>query len=293
MGEAERQRIAGFRVVVSWPQSRFAPPPRPPASPRARLAGFIGVLLIVAGAAAVGVAVGAQDHAPQPSLSASGDIAPGARGRGPWLRRSLPVSVDIPAIGVHSGLLRLGVNPDGTIQVPSLFGRADEAAWYKYSVTPGQYGASVIEGHVDSRQGPAVFFRLGALRPGNRVEVRLADGVTAVFRVTGVRQYAIPRHRGTPVRQVAFPRQNHLRSVPLRRPAPDHVRRRIRLQHGPLHEFHRCFRVPRVITPGGPRRGRRLTAPRLTIGVAPWRDPGGQPGRARLRITGPGAAARG
>ena len=193
LGEAEHQRIAGFRVVVSWPQSRFAPPPRPSVSPRARLAGFIGVLLIVAGAAAVGVAVGSQGHAPQPSLAASGAIASGARGRGPWLRRSLPVSVNIPAIGVHSELLRLGVNPDGTIQVPSLFGRADEAAWYKYSVTPGQYGASVIEGHVDTRQGPAVFFRLGALRPGNKVEVRLADGVTAVFRVTGVRQYAKSR----------------------------------------------------------------------------------------------------
>jgi hypothetical protein len=101
----------------------------------------------------------------------------------------LPVSVDIPAIGVYSDLLSLGVNSDGTIQVPSLFGRANQAAWYKYSVTPGQIGASVIEGHVDSYQGPAVFFRLGALRPGNRVNVRLADGITAVFRVTGVRQY--------------------------------------------------------------------------------------------------------
>ncbi len=188
LGEAERQRIAGFRVVVSWPQSRFAPPPSPPGSPRARLAGLAGILLIVIGVSAVGVAIGAQQHAPQPSLSAAGAIAAG--GRGPSLRRSPPLSVDIPAIGVHSELLRLGVNPDGTIQVPSLFGRANEAAWYKYSVTPGQIGASVIEGHVDSYQGPAVFFRLGALRPGNRVVVKLADGITAVFRVTGVRQYA-------------------------------------------------------------------------------------------------------
>jgi len=187
LGEAERQRIAGFRVVVSWPQSRFAPPPSTSGNLRARVAGVIGVLLIVVGAAAVGVAIGAQEHAPQPSLGAAGAI--GSAGRGPSLRRSMPVSVDIPAIGVHSDLLRLGVNPDGTIQVPSLFGRADEAAWYKYSVTPGQIGASVIEGHVDSYQGPAVFFRLGALRPGNRVDVRLADGITAVFRVTGVRQY--------------------------------------------------------------------------------------------------------
>lgn len=102
----------------------------------------------------------------------------------------MPVSVDIPAIGVKSGLLHLGVNSNGTIQVPSIYGKPNEAAWYKYSVTPGQFGASVIEGHVDTRHGPAVFYRLGALRPGNRVDVRLADGITAVFRVTGVRQYS-------------------------------------------------------------------------------------------------------
>jgi sortase (surface protein transpeptidase) len=105
------------------------------------------------------------------------------------LPRSLPVSVDIPAIGVTSDLLRLGVNSDGSIQVPSIETSAAEAAWYKYSATPGQIGASVIEGHVDSYQGPAVFFRLGALRPGDTIDVRLADGVTAIFKVTGVREY--------------------------------------------------------------------------------------------------------
>ena len=100
-----------------------------------------------------------------------------------------PVSVDIPAIGVTSTLLHLGLNADGTIQVPSLVTSAGEAAWYKYSATPGQIGASVIEGHVDSYQGPAVFFRLGALHPGDTIDVTLADGMTAIFRVTGVRQY--------------------------------------------------------------------------------------------------------
>jgi len=99
------------------------------------------------------------------------------------------VSVDIPAIGVSSKLLHLGVNSDGTIQVPSLYTRSGQAAWLKYSATPGQIGASVIEGHLDGYHGPAVFFRLGALRPGNRIDVTLADGITAVFRVTGVRQY--------------------------------------------------------------------------------------------------------
>ena len=51
-------------------------------------------------------------------------------------------------------------------------------------------GTAVIEGHVDSYDGPAVFFRLGALKPGNHIDVTLADGVTGVFRVTGVREYA-------------------------------------------------------------------------------------------------------
>ena len=105
------------------------------------------------------------------------------------MQRSVPVSVDIPAIGVSSRLLDLGLNADGTIQVPSLVTSAGEAAWYKYSATPGQIGASVIEGHVDSIQGPAVFYRLGALQPGDTIDVTLADGITAIFRVTGVREY--------------------------------------------------------------------------------------------------------
>lgn len=191
MGDAEWRRVAGFRVVMSWPQTGYAPPTGPSLNLRARIAGLAGVFLIVAGAAAVGVAVGAQVHAPQPTPAAAGATGPSqGSAHGPSLQRSLPVSVDIPAIGVHSKLLHLGLNPNGTIQVPSVNMRAGEAAWYKYSAAPGQIGVSVIEGHVDSYQGAAVFFRLGALRPGDNVNVTLADGIIAVFRVTGVRQYA-------------------------------------------------------------------------------------------------------
>jgi hypothetical protein len=188
LGDLRWRRIGGFRVVVSWPEDGIAVPPPRPVSLRARLAGVAGVLLLAGGAAAVGFAISAQQHAPQPSSAAAGALGPSAD-RGPFLSRSPPVAVAIPAIGVNSKLLRLGLNPDGTIQVPSLLTSADEAAWYKYSATPGQIGASVIEGHVDSYRGPAVFFRLGALRPGDTVDVRLADGITAIFRVTGVREY--------------------------------------------------------------------------------------------------------
>jgi len=179
--EAPWRRIAGFRVVVVWPQTGYAPPPATSAGLRARVAGIAGVLLILAGVAAVGVAAGSQMHAPQPAPSQTG--VTGASSRGPSLARSLPVSVHIPAIGVDSTLLHLGLNANGTGQ----------AAWYKYSATPGQIGSSVIEGHVDSQKGPAVFFRLGALHPGDTIDVKLADGVTAVFRVTGVREYAKTR----------------------------------------------------------------------------------------------------
>jgi hypothetical protein len=172
---------------MSWPDAGYAPTPSKAAGLRARLAGLAGVFLIAAGAAALGVVVASQVHAPQPSQSAAGTLGPYST-HSP-LRRSVPVSVDIPAIGVHSRLLHLGLTRDGAIQVPPLFTGASEAAWYKYSATPGQIGASVIEGHVDTYRGPAVFFRLGALRPGDQIDVRLADGVTAVFRVTGVRQY--------------------------------------------------------------------------------------------------------
>ena len=191
MPEAPWRRIAGFRVVVSWPQAGYAPPPAITTGLRARVAGIAGALLITAGTAAVGVVVASQVHAPQPSLSQAGVI--GGSSRGPSLARSLPVSVHIPAIGVDSKLLRLGLNADGTVQVPSIRTSAGLAAWYKYSATPGQIGSSVIEGHVDSQQGPAVFFRLGALRRGDAIDVRLADGVTAVFRVTGVREYSKSR----------------------------------------------------------------------------------------------------
>lgn len=190
MGDVTWRRIAGLRVVMSWPDGGYSGPPAPaPRAPlHARFAGFFGILLLLAGLGAIAIAVGAQQHAPQPSAAASGTTGPG-RGIGPSLLRSMPVSVDIPAIDVHSNLLHLGLNPDGSLQVPSLTTGADKAAWYKYSATPGQIGTSVIEGHVDTYRGPAVFFRLGALQPGDTVDVTLADGVTAVFRISGVRRY--------------------------------------------------------------------------------------------------------
>ncbi|MFC4036083.1 class F sortase [Streptomyces polygonati] len=103
------------------------------------------------------------------------------------LPASAPTSLSIPAIGVRSGLLRLGRNTDGSVQVP---GQPLKAGWYRNSATPGQIGASVVLGHVDSEQtGPAVFYRLGAMVAGEKVTVTRADRSTATFTVTAVREY--------------------------------------------------------------------------------------------------------
>jgi sortase (surface protein transpeptidase) len=97
-----------------------------------------------------------------------------------------PVSLTIPAIGVRTGLVRLGLTPSGALQVPSV---TTVAGWYTGSARPGAIGAAVIVGHIDSLTGPGVFFRLRLLHPGSRVYVRRADRTLAVFQVTSVRSY--------------------------------------------------------------------------------------------------------
>jgi sortase (surface protein transpeptidase) len=101
-------------------------------------------------------------------------------------RVAAPVALTIPAIEVSTPLIRLGLTPSGALQVPDRF---DLAGWYDRSPPPGATGPAVIAGHIDSVHGPAVFYRLSLLRPGDRVYVRRADGSMAVFRVTEVGLY--------------------------------------------------------------------------------------------------------
>ncbi len=102
------------------------------------------------------------------------------------LPRSVPLELRIPAIGVQTGLVPLGVEPDGTLQVPSNYA---VAGWYTLGPTPGEVGPAVIAGHIDSYRGPAVFFRLSALRSGDLVRVTEQDALVALFRVYAVGAY--------------------------------------------------------------------------------------------------------
>ncbi|HZX02685.1 class F sortase [Kribbella sp.] len=105
------------------------------------------------------------------------------------LPASLPVRLEIAKLKVSTTLAELGLNADGTIEVPP-FDRPELAGWYRYSPTPGSVGPAVIVGHVYvTGRGPGVFRHLADLRPGDVVRITRADRRTAVFTVDRVAQY--------------------------------------------------------------------------------------------------------
>lgn len=98
----------------------------------------------------------------------------------------MPVGLRIPAIGVDTPVMRLGLAADGTVGVPPVE-EHDRAGWYENSPTPGQTGPSVILAHVTvGTYGDGVFRHLDRLRRGDRIRARLENGTTAEFAVTEV-----------------------------------------------------------------------------------------------------------
>lgn len=112
-------------------------------------------------------------------------VAPPAPAADAPMARSTPVRVRIPTIGVDSELMDLGLEDDGTMEVPP---GGFPAGWYTGAPTPGELGPAIIAGHVDMT-GPGVFYRLRDLEPEAEVTVTRADGTAAVFRVTRVEQF--------------------------------------------------------------------------------------------------------
>ena len=175
--------------------ARPAPKHRRPRSARATA---LTAVLGVSGAACLALAITYQDHPAQAALASPAALAPGPAHDVLAVRRvpvrplpvSNPVVLSIPAIGVHSSLLQLGLTAQGALQVPPVGPHYDQAGWYRNSPAPGSVGPAVIVGHVDSaRSGPSVFFRLASLRPHDTVLVDRADGTVAVFAVDAVRRY--------------------------------------------------------------------------------------------------------
>ena len=121
-----------------------------------------------------------------PSVELAGRPAPTGVTPTRVLAPSPPIDVTLPSIGVTSPLEHLGRQVDGSIAAPVDF---DRAGWFEAGPQPGQPGPAVIAGHVDSTTGPAVFYRLRDLQPGDPVEVRREDGSVVTFRVTRLEQH--------------------------------------------------------------------------------------------------------
>ncbi|MEU0151850.1 class F sortase [Micromonospora fulviviridis] len=182
-------RAAGAAVVVLLAMVgagmvgasfRTVPPPRPP-QPLAQ-AGATDPSTVSPNGTHIG------DQAPvEPAPDSQGSPNPDLVPAG--LSRSAPTTISIPRIGVQAEIMTLGTNPDGTVEVPPL-DQAMKAGWYSPGPSPGEVGNAVIVGHVDSAKlGPAVFFDLGSLRPGDTIDVAREDGSTATFTVNEVKSY--------------------------------------------------------------------------------------------------------
>ena len=102
------------------------------------------------------------------------------------LPESDPVAVSIPKIGVRSRLVELGLEENGSMEVPK---NPAEAGWFSQGPTPGALGPAVIAGHV-TWNGTAVFHRLSTMRRGDQITVTRKDGKTAVFTVSRVARFS-------------------------------------------------------------------------------------------------------
>ena len=185
------RRVAGTTFSL-W-TSRHLPWLRR-SSRRLLAAAALGAGLIAVGVGATGLTVSTLSPAHAAPLPARPVPIPAPTGRtvlpaslATGQQAARPAWLSIPSIGIRTRLIRLGVNSDGTLQVPS---STAVAGWYTGSPRPGTVGSAIIAGHVDSRSGPGIFFWLRTLRPGDRVYVGRADGTMAVFTVTRIKKFA-------------------------------------------------------------------------------------------------------
>jgi len=159
---------------------------------RLRIVAMVGVCIAIAGlsilllgllggyGANVPISIATPRTSSPSTAEASATTAPAS------IRKSPPTRVQIPAIGVNSTLVGLGLNPDGTMEVP-VDGRA--AGWYTQAPIPGEQGPAVIAAHVDWEGEEGVFYHLSRLQPGDEVVVQRRDESTAHFVIDKVAEY--------------------------------------------------------------------------------------------------------
>ncbi|MBY8877985.1 class F sortase [Actinacidiphila acidipaludis] len=129
------------------------------------------------------------NSAAPPTRTATGTSATTPTQSAVAMPSSPPVRIRIPRLGVDSPVMRLDADAAGHLAVPPQ-SDANMVGWYEGGPSPGSAGNAIMDGHVDTRRGPAVFYGLGALHKGAAVLVTRADRTVAEFTVYAVEVYA-------------------------------------------------------------------------------------------------------
>lgn len=166
--------------------------PSAPAAPRRPVAaGTLAAILVLTGVSMVGMSThGAATGPvvpPAPVAAPTTGPPPGAAAAAP-LNRATPLRLAYQRLGIDTPLISVGLNPDRTAEVPPKDPGAP-AGWYRNLAAPGERGPAVILGHVDTTNGPGVFFELGNSLPGDRIQVERGDGRVGVFTVERVESF--------------------------------------------------------------------------------------------------------
>ncbi|MCK1971799.1 class F sortase [Bacillus safensis] len=98
----------------------------------------------------------------------------------------VPAEIAIPAIDVKAKVEKTALLKDGSMGVPQ---DTDNTAWFEDGPKPGDKGNAVMNGHVDNKWGPSVFYRLKELKKGDKVIVTSSSGKKRSFEVIKVRSY--------------------------------------------------------------------------------------------------------
>jgi sortase family protein len=150
--------------------------------------GFLAAALVMLGLFCAGIGLAQVTGAFQlSSLFGSGNKPP--PGEFPVLGPSRPVKIVIPSIDVNAPVHGVGRDDSGSIAVPSLR-LINEAGWFDEGPSPGQYGPAILVGHVDTKNQPAIFHRLGDLKAGAQIEITRRDSKVAVFEVNSVETFS-------------------------------------------------------------------------------------------------------
>ena len=171
-----------FRLALP----RQLPKPQPVRGRRGGMIGVAALVLLFLGLFVFGLGMGFATGFDLGGLVRGPDEPPPRAF--PVMEPSRPERLEIPSLKISARVLEVGLAGDGSVDVPPLR-RHNEAGWFQAGPSPGQFGPALIVGHADTRTGPSVFHELDAMKPGQEIRVRRADGSVAVFEVNSVETF--------------------------------------------------------------------------------------------------------